>query len=147
MQVTWDFSIVDLVVILSVVSVFAFWVFAKIYWQKYNSPTSVDKKFVKKRWKEIEQLFNYKKEMNYKLAVIEADKLFDNVLKEMHFPGDTMAERLKMATYKYPKLKIVWWGHKMRNHIVHDVKFSCRYGETKKVIGNYKRGLKELNVL
>jgi hypothetical protein len=147
MQVSWDFSIVDLAVILSVLLVFVFWVLAKMYWQKFKSPVYVDRKFIKKRWREIEQLFRYKKEMNYKLAIIEADKLFDHVLKEMHFQGETMAQRLKMATYKYPKLKNIWWGHKMRNHIVHDAKYTCRYGETKKVLGNYKRAFRDLNVL
>ena len=55
--------------------------------------------FYKEEWNKIEELASYGKEMNLKLAIIEADKLLDSVLKKMYFPGKTMAERLKSASF------------------------------------------------
>ena len=114
---------------------------------KRSSQTDVDLKFVKEQWVKIEELLGYGKEMNYKLAVIEADKMLDFVLKGMYFPGEKMADRLKVATYKFPALRQVWWAHKVRNQVVHDPRYVLKYGETKKVIGLFKKALRELDAL
>lgn len=87
------------------------------------------------------------KEMNYKLAVIEADKLLDYALKAQNFSGETMAERLNSATYKYPKLKKVWWAHKVRNYIVHDPNYIVKFNETCRVLDLFKKALKKLGGL
>ena len=112
-----------------------------------SASDGLDRKFIREEWKKIEELPEYGKEMNYKLAVIEADKLLDFALKEMYFPGETMADRLKIASCKFPKLREVWWAHKVRNHVVHDSRYHLKHGETRKVLTLFKRALKELTAL
>jgi len=147
MNITWEFTTFDALVLLGIIPVIAIIFIIRLIIKKLKAPSGIDKKFVKQQWKKIEQLISYGKEMNYKLAVIEADKLLDYVLKQMHFPGKTMAERLKLATYQYPKLQSVWWAHKVRNLVVHDVRYHLRYGESRKVLSLFKNALKDLNVL
>jgi hypothetical protein len=107
----------------------------------------LDKKEIKKRWQEIEGLLDRKNEMNYKLAVLEADKLLDHVLKYMGFGGSSFGERLKLASYKFPKLHQVWPAHKIRNRLVHEASYQLGFGETRRVIKIFRKGLVELGVL
>jgi len=107
----------------------------------------IDKKEIKKRWQEIEELLNKSSEMSYKLAVMEADKLLDHILKSMFFSGSTLGERLKVACYKYEKLRAVWWAHKVRNQLVHETNYHLNYSEAKKAINIFKKGFEELGVM
>ncbi|MFH1173364.1 MAG: hypothetical protein V1692_02450 [bacterium] len=108
---------------------------------------SLDKEEIKKRWQELEELLSRKGELNYKMAVLEADKLLDHVLKDMRFGGSSLGERLKVACYKYPNLKKVWAWHKIRNLLVHEADYHLRENEARKAIAGFKAALKELGVL
>jgi hypothetical protein len=99
------------------------------------------------RWQEIEKVMEQKNEMNYKLALIEADKLLDHVLKAVGFPGGDMGQRLKAACYKHESLRKVWFAHKMRNQLVHESSFYLTYWQAKDAIKAYKRSLNDLHVL
>ena len=146
MEFTWETSGVDVAMIIAIFAVLIVFVVAKSFYNKSRS-SGVDKKFIAERWKQIDDLVQHGKQMNYKLAVIEADKLLDHVLQELNFPGTKMSDRLKMASYKFPALKQVWWAHKVRNKVVHEVRYSLSAGETRKVISLFKKALKILRVL
>jgi uncharacterized protein with HEPN domain len=120
---------------------------AKFYYQRLSLPDGLDKKFFKQQWTKIEDLLRYGKEMNLKLAVIEADKLLEAALTELYFTGETTSQRLHLASYKYPALRSVFWAHKVRNEVVHDPRYILKYGETKRVLSLFKRALKILRVL
>jgi hypothetical protein len=145
-ELTWEFSVIDGAVIAGVIIVIVLFLVARSL-AKRSPDSNVDLRFVREQWKKIEQLMQFAGEMNLKLAIIEADKLLDYVLKNMFFPGETMANRLKMATYKFKSLKSVWWAHKVRNHVVHDAKYALSGGESKKVISLFKKALKTLKAL
>ena len=107
----------------------------------------LDKKEIKRRWEEIEKLLEIKNEMSYKLAVLEADKLLDHVLKYMGFGGSSLGERLKLACYKFNKLRQVWSAHKIRNQLVHEAAYRLGYGEARRAVSGFRKGLEELGVL
>lgn len=139
--------IVGLVVILIVI-LFVYAIYKKIvrYFRSKNLE-NLERGEIKKRWNEIEGLLDKKNAMSYKLAVLEADKLFDLVLKNMYFPGSDMGERLKAACYKYSELRKIWWPHKIRNQIVHESTYEINYKTAKAAIDAFKKGLEELGVL
>lgn len=101
---------------------------------------------IKKRWEEIEKTAG-QGPMGAKLALIEADKLLDHVLKSMMIPGETLGERLKMAAYKYPAITKVWPAHKLRNQLVHDSQFELRSGEARRALSDFHAALRTLRVL
>jgi hypothetical protein len=107
----------------------------------------LDKEGIKKQWQSIEDLLKKPGEMNYKLAVLEADKLLDYVLKSMTMPGKDLAERLRFASFKFTKLKRVWWAHGVRNQLVHETSFHLGYGLAKKAVKEFKRALEEIGAL
>ena len=79
---------------------------------------------VTKEWENILKRLEAKDEANHKLAVIEADKLLDTVLKKLTIPGSTMGERLKaIPVSQLPSIDNVWQVHKLRNHLVHTTEF------------------------
>ncbi len=102
---------------------------------------------VEKRWKQIISTSKMNGDMGLKLSLIEADNLLDAALKSLVMPGDTLGERLKTACYKYPRLKNVWWAHKLRNNLVHDHSFQIRSNEAKRALGEFEKALRELKVL
>lgn len=134
-----------IIIILILLSFFIFIIFVvKKLFKKDNKNINRDE--IKNKWKEIENLANFDKEMYYKMAIIEADKLLDNVFKKMGTPGSTMGERLRFLSYKYPKLKTVWDAHIIRNHISHESNYVLYNSSARKAINIYRNALKELNI-
>lgn len=146
MELSWEFSIIDLGVIVGIVVLAALFAIS-YYLTRQARYEGIDRKFFDERWIQIEGLIKTGKEMNYKLAVIEADKLLDHALSQLNFSGQTAAERLQIASYKHKELKHVWWAHKVRNMVVHEVKYELSSGEVKKVIAQFKSALKLLHCL
>ena len=114
---------------------------------RFNQPDMMEltPEQVRARWEEIMKTSD-QGVMGAKLALIEADKLLDHVLKSMMMPGDTLGERLKMAAYKYPAITKVWPAHKLRNQLVHDSAFQLRQSEAKYALGEFKNALKTVHV-
>jgi hypothetical protein len=101
---------------------------------------------VARRWQEIERTAQ-SGTMGAKMAIMEADKLLDGVLKSMSVPGETLGERLKFAGYKYPELRHVWYAHKLRNQIVHETSFEIGPRDAKSALQAFQKALKTLHVL
>ena len=100
------------------------------------------------KWDEILSHMESSKEADWKLAIIEADKLVDNLLQSMGYPGDTMGDRLtNMQDGRIRNLEGIWEAHKIRNKLVHDLNYFLRYAEAKRAIQIYREVLKEFNAI
>ncbi len=87
-------------------------------------------------------------EANYKLAVIEADKIFDDILKRIGCQGEDMGERLKQIDLnQLANIDEVWQAHKMRNRLVHEPDFQLREHEARRIIEIYQRAFNDLEAL
>lgn len=102
---------------------------------------------IKKRWINIEALLERNDEMSYKLSVLEADKLLDHVLKSMGCGGTNLGERIKLMSYKYPKLRNVWGAHIVRNKIAHEASYHLSRNSARAAIAQFKNALQELGTL
>jgi len=134
------------ILIFIVIAFIMIFIFAKNVIKSGRS-NGIDKNEIKNKWKEIENLANMDKEMYYKMAIIESDKLLDSVFKKLLIPGSTMGERLKFLIYKYPNLRKVWEAHSVRNSISHESDYILYKSTAKKAISIYRDALKELGVL
>jgi hypothetical protein len=101
---------------------------------------------IQERWQQIRNT-SQQGVMGAKLAIMEADTLLDSALKSMSMPGATLGERLKVAGYQYPKLRNVWWAHKLRNQLVHEATFQIGQRQASQAIDEYERALKILHLL
>lgn len=106
-----------------------------------------DRNAMRNRWKEVESLLSAPGELSPKLAVIEADKLLDYALKSMAMPGNTLGERLKFAAYKYPKLREVWWAHRVRNQLVHEASYHLDRSIARKAVRSFRKALQLIGAI
>ncbi|MEK7493763.1 MAG: hypothetical protein AAB630_01260 [Patescibacteria group bacterium] len=99
-------------------------------------------------WHNIEARMRTMQEAEYKLAIIEADKLFDDLLQKMAYKGKDMGDRLKqITTEQLSNINAIWKCHKVRNLISHDVNYHLTYSEAQWVIQIYEEAFIELGVL
>ena len=98
-----------------------------------------------KQWAKIIGRLETGLESEYKLAVIEADSMLDDILNRMGFGGKTLGERLERLTAAtLPNIEQIGEAHKIRNNIVHDPDYKLSLDEAKKVLGNYEQGFRDL---
>lgn len=82
-----------------------------------------------------------------RLAVIEADAMVDDVLKDLNFPGDHLADRLSYLDAKEIKtLNNLWDAHRLRNDIVHSPSRRLTVREGMSAIEKYKAFFNELKI-
>lgn len=113
----------------------------------FAKPSRVPKKLVKK-WNKIEERLKSDQDAELKLAIIEADKFFDDILKSCGYLGKDMGERLrKITSNQIANIDDIWQAHKVRNNIVHDVDFRITEFEAERAVKAYKKALEELEVL
>ncbi len=113
-----------------------------------RAPESASGGALTSKWGEITRHFNSEKEAEWKFAIIEADKLVDDILKSAGYTGDTMGERL-MGIEKVQLLSLdgLWEAHKIRNKLVHDTNYFLRYAEARRAIQFYEKILEELQAI
>lgn len=99
-----------------------------------------EKMFFKKKWQEITSLPD-----GYR-AVLEADKLLDYALKKMNYSG-SLGEKLKVSGTLFSDINGVWWAHKLRNRLAHDVHTQVSAKDTEKALRLFKKALRDLKAL
>lgn len=100
------------------------------------------------RWSAIVQHLESTREGDWKLAVLEADKLVEDALARAGFPGDSFGDRLtNIQPGTLRSLDGIWWAHKVRNRVAHEIDYFLRYTEAKQVLGYFEAALVELNLL
>jgi hypothetical protein len=103
---------------------------------------------IEKQWIKIMEKLETGKEAEYKLAVIEADSMLDNILEKMGYSGENLRDRLKHLTQAtIPNLDTLLEAHKIRNNIVHDPDYRLSLEETKKVLAIYEKTFQDIRAL
>jgi hypothetical protein len=96
-------------------------------------------------WRKILARLDTGLESEYKLAVIEADGMLDDILKRMGFTGETLGERLeKLTSATLPNIEEIKEKHQIRNNIVHDPDYRLSLDEARKILGVYEQAFKDL---
>lgn len=103
----------------------------------------------KNKWDEIQKKIDSENISDWKMAIIEADSLIDEIVKSIGYKGEDLGERLKsIEPSDFDNLQNVWEAHKVRNRIVHEGdKFIITKEEVKEVIEKYSKALKELKYI
>jgi len=102
---------------------------------------------VVKTWTKITNRLETGLEPEYKLAVIKADSILDNILNRMGFGGEALGERLnKLTVATLPNREQVREAHKIRNNIVHDPDYRLDLDKARRVLEIYEQALRDLQV-
>ncbi len=115
--------------------------------QNVPAMTEVPERPLTNRWQEILGHVESVREGEWKFAVIEADKLVDDVLKNL-FAGETMGERLmNIDKTQLVTLDGLWEAHKIRNRLAHDMNYFLRHAEAVRAIHLFEQTLHELGTI
>jgi hypothetical protein len=110
-----------------------------------KKPRKLNKLRYNKKWQKLQQLLPNKD--TWPLAIIDADKLLDEALKKRRFKGKSTGERLVAAQHSLTDNDAVWFGHKLRNKLVHEQDIKLRKNEVKSALSGIRQALRDLKAL
>lgn len=110
-----------------------------------RKPKSLNQAYYQERWKKLQGMLKDKE--TWPLAIIDADKLLDDALKRSRYKGKTMGERLVSAQRQITNNDGTWYGHKLRNRLVHESDVKLREREVKDALIGIRSALKDLGAL
>lgn len=103
---------------------------------------------VRNRWERIKSLLAHNNPSSSAKAVIEADKLLDNCLKDLGFAGEKMGDRIRSAREKLGNdYSEIWQAHILRNQIVHELDHELFVHDAKRALRSFEKGLKDIGAI
>lgn len=110
--------------------------------------TTLSRTILREQWEAILARFNEGTPASIKLAVIEADKFVDHILRESGFRGEHMADRIeKLSSHGLQTFERLWRAHKVRSEIVHAVGYEIPESNARQAMEDYEAFLKEVRIL
>lgn len=101
------------------------------------------------RWNRIVEQVSSEKEQDWRLAIIEADIMLDELLDVQGYHGDSMGDKMKQVERSdWNTIDFAWEAHKVRNRIAHeggDMALSER--EARRIISLYEQVFKEFHYI
>lgn len=101
------------------------------------------------RWERILEHIESDRESEWRLAIIEADVMLDEMMSAMGYTHDTLGEKLKAVERSdFTTIDKAWDAHKMRNKIAHEgSSFRLSQREAILTLQNYKEVFEEFNYI
>lgn len=111
-----------------------------------KSPKGINVEQYRSKWLTITSSVT-SEESSRHIAIINADKLLDQALKDSGVKGETMGERLKNSKDKLKHRNAIWYAHKLRNQIAHESDVSVSAQDANSALAAFKSALKDLGAL
>ena len=102
---------------------------------------SASESTVNRKWQNVLDHAFSSNEANWKLSIVEADIMLDELMTQLGFKGDSLGEKLKSADQEsFKHLSDAWEVHTIRNKIAHEgVEFPLSQHEVKRVVAIYEK--------
>lgn len=114
-----------------------------LFYRSHRKKLNTDQ--YKKRWCDLQK--HCKTRKTWPLAIIDADNLLNDALKQLHYKGKTTGERLVAAQHTLSHNESVWFGHKLRNRIVHEDVRKLKKQDILDALNGFRQALKDLGAL
>lgn len=101
------------------------------------------------RWNRIMEHMESGSEHNWRLAVLEADIMLNELLDVQGYKGETMADKMKqVARGDFNTIDQAWEAHKYRNRVAHEgSEHPITEREANRIIGLYRNVFKEFKLV
>ncbi len=109
-------------------------------WRYTRNKKRVLVDFVQKSWKQITAMDDFR------LQVLEMDKLIDQVLSRSGYKGNFAVKTKKLAREKRLAVDDLWFIHKKRNQIAHEINAMVSVDESRKIRNMTERFLREMGI-
>ncbi len=120
--------------------------------EKYDGPQSSllqKEKEEHKQWARIVEHINTDNPSDWRLAILEADIILDELLSKIGCVGSTIGDKLKQVEKSdFTTIESAWEAHKARNAIAHEgQEFLLSKREAQRIIRLYEAVFKEFHLI
>src|SRR3989338_4732588 len=101
------------------------------------------------RWDRVVEQASADSEHGWRLAILEADIMLNELLDLEGYRGETMADKMKQVDRaRFNTIDYAWEAHKIRNQVAHEgAAFPLSAREVRRVIGLYESVFREFDLL
>jgi hypothetical protein len=105
--------------------------------------------YVNPKWAKVLEHINSPNESDWKLAILEADIMLNDMLDKIGYQGATMSDKLKsVEPSDFDTLQDAWEAHKIRNAIAHEGSdYVVNKPEAERVIRLFKKVFDEFKYI
>lgn len=110
----------------------------------------VEAKGIMVQWQVVLDHVNSENPAEWKLAILEADNMLDEILEDQGYVGETVAEKLKVMTpSRIASYDDIWEAHKVRNQIAHGgaIDMELTKKTARDTIAKFENAFKDLGYL
>jgi hypothetical protein len=101
-----------------------------------------------KLWRKVQEHIQSENPNDWKIAIIEADTILDELVEKMGYPGVTLGERLKnIELSDFTSIQDAWEAHKVRNAIAHEPAYQITEREARRIISLFEKVFKEFDFI
>lgn len=101
------------------------------------------------KWEKITELIASDSPGDWRIAILEADIMLDELVTSMGHHGDTLGDKMKgIEQSDFRTLDMAWEAHKIRNRIAHHGSdFILTHREAKRVIDLFREVFQEFDII
>lgn len=101
------------------------------------------------RWEHVQNLSNSDNPSDWRLAILEADVMLEELLRSSGYHGDSVGEMLKSVEKSdFLTIEDAWEAHKVRNRVAHDgSSYLLNEREVRHVISLFENVFKEFEII
>ncbi len=102
-----------------------------------------------KKWERIQKHMVSDKENDWKIAIIEADAILEEMMDKMGYHGENLGAKLKaVEPSDFTTIDNAWEAHKVRNEIAHGgAEFRLSEREARRIIALYESVFREFKYI
>jgi len=109
---------------------------------------NISKRRTLKAWKQIQKRLRSDRMNDLKLAVLEADKILDEILRMAGYGGKNLDERLEeMSPDEFSNLEELKQVHKFKHRISNEPDLVITFNEAQIAVDIYKKVFQELDLI
>jgi hypothetical protein len=114
-----------------------------------HTVTSRDLPKTQLRWNHILEQLGTDSEQNWRLAVLEADIMLNELLDMQGYKGETMGDKMRgVDRSSFNTIDVAWEAHRVRNKIAHEgMSHFMNAREVRRVISLYEKVFKEFRLI
>ncbi len=135
--------------------------FIHTFRQKFNEvdearKKSIDSMYIRetkqvernKKWESISYMIRTPNPNDWKIAIIEADAMLDDLFIRLGYPGESLGDRMKSVNKaQFPAIDDAWEAHKVRNMIAHQDGYKLDQREALRVYYLYEKVFTDAGLL
>lgn len=101
------------------------------------------------RWRRVLDQMSSDDEHNWRMAILEADIMLNELLDLQGYRGETMSDKMKQVDRaNFKSIDLAWEAHKVRNKVAHEgSEHALTQREARRVIDMYAQVFREFKIL